>query len=82
MANYYSITQAGKPLSRDKYSIDLETKVFSSKEDCLILDFSDLQDWTFNTFMVFLILVISRNKYPHTIHSYYYSFVAGSFNIT
>ena len=45
----YSITQNGKPLSKDKYCIDLKNKVFSSTEGNLVLDFNDLEDWTLNT---------------------------------
>ena len=45
----FSITQYGKPLNKSKYSIDLDTKAFSTKEDNLVLDFDDLADWTFKT---------------------------------
>ena len=45
----YSITQKGKPLEKNKYTLDKKTKTFSSKEENLVLDFSDEYGWTFNT---------------------------------
>ena len=44
-----NITSRGKPLSEDKYSLDIENKVFSSDEHNLVLDFSGLNGWTFKT---------------------------------
>ena len=44
----FSITQYDKPLSKNKYTIDFEKKVFTSKEDDLVLDFTGLSGWTFN----------------------------------
>ena len=43
----FSITKQGKPLSKDKYTIDYEKKVFTSKEDNL--DFRGCSGWTFTT---------------------------------
>ncbi len=45
----FSITQYGKPLDEDKYTIDLKYKMFGSSEHGLLLDFSDLVGWTFKT---------------------------------
>ena len=45
----YSITQEGKTLDESKYTIDLDNKVFSSKENALVLDFSNCYGWCFNT---------------------------------
>jgi len=45
----FSITQYGKPLDKSIYTIDLEKKFFSSKAINLVLDFSDLEGWTFYT---------------------------------
>jgi len=45
----YSITQNGKALDPSKYTIDEKTKTFSINEDNLILDFSNLNNWTFKT---------------------------------
>lgn len=45
----YSVTQNGKPLSKDKYTFDEKTKTFSSEEDDLVLDFSDIKWATFKT---------------------------------
>ena len=45
----FSITRWGKPLSKYQYSIDLKKKVFTSESDYLVLDFTDLDDWTFRT---------------------------------
>ena len=47
--NNFSITQYGTPPSKDKYSIDYVKKVFTSKEDDLVLDFTYLTGWTFKT---------------------------------
>ncbi len=46
----FSITRWGKPLHKSLYSIDLEKKVFTSEVDNLVLDFTDLDDWTFDTY--------------------------------
>ena len=43
------VLQNGKPLDLDKFEWDEETKTFSSKENNLVLDFSDLSYCTFNT---------------------------------
>jgi len=47
----YSITQNGKVLDEDLYRLDLNAKVFSSKEDDLVLDFNclDGMNWAFTT---------------------------------
>ena len=45
----YSIIQFGKPLATSKYTIDVVNKTFSSKEDNLVLDFSNLNSWLFKT---------------------------------
>ena len=45
----YSITQNGKPLDKSKYTIDTKNKTFSTKEDNLVLDFSNEYEWSFNT---------------------------------
>ena len=45
----FSITRNGKPLDESLYSIDLETKVFSSKEHHIVLDFLDCNGWKFTT---------------------------------
>ena len=45
----YSITQYGKPLDKNKYTIDEKNKVFSSSENNLVLDFSGEYGWSFNT---------------------------------
>jgi len=45
----YSITQFGKPLSKSKYVINEMTKVFSSNENNLVLDYGGFDFWTFNT---------------------------------
>lgn len=49
MKSNYSITQNGKPLAKSKYTIDEEAKTFSTTEDDLVLDFSDLDAWVFKT---------------------------------
>ncbi len=45
----FSITKNGEPLDESLYSIDLDNKTFSSKEDDLVLDFTGLAGWTFHT---------------------------------
>lgn len=45
----YSVTKNGKPLDKSLYTWDEETKTFSSKEDGLVLDFSDCSGVTFET---------------------------------
>jgi hypothetical protein len=45
----FSVTQNGKSLSKSKYSWDEKTKVFSTDEDNLVLDFSDGSYCTFKT---------------------------------
>ena len=47
----FSITQNGKPLDKSLYTIDLDNKVFFSKENELVLDFNSCNDygWTFKT---------------------------------
>lgn len=45
----YSITKNGKPLDKSLYTIDEETKTFSSNENGLVLDFSEEWGWTFRT---------------------------------
>ena len=45
----FNISRNGKPLSKDKYSIDEVKKVFISEENGLILDFTGLNGWTFDT---------------------------------
>ena len=44
-----SVTQNGKELSRDKYNWDEENQIFSTKENNLVLDFSDYFGITFLT---------------------------------
>jgi len=46
----FSITQYGRPLSKDKYSIDRGELTFSSIEEDLVLDFTGLSHWTFTTY--------------------------------
>jgi len=43
------VLQQGEHLSKDKFSWDEDTRTFSSSESNLVLDFSDLDDCTFNT---------------------------------
>ena len=43
------VLQNGKPLSLDKFSWDEKTKVFSSNENHLVLDFSGVDSCTFKT---------------------------------
>ena len=45
----YSITRNGKPLDKQLYTIDEEKKIFSSYENGLVLDFSDMYGWHFKT---------------------------------
>ena len=45
----FSVTKNGVPLSKDLYSWNEETRTFSSNEDGLVLDFTDINDCTFNT---------------------------------
>jgi len=45
----FSVTQNGKPLSKDKYTWDPKTKTFSTKENDLVLDFTGMNGVTFNT---------------------------------
>ena len=45
----FSITQYGKPLSKIKYTLDLDNKTFSSKHNDLVLDCYNLDCWTFKT---------------------------------
>lgn len=47
MNNKARILKDGKPLDDTLYSIDFKTKVFSSRESNLVLDFSTLPGWTF-----------------------------------
>lgn len=43
----FNITRFGNSLSKDRYTIDLEKKVFSSESDYLVLDFNGCSGWTF-----------------------------------
>ena len=45
----FSVTQCGKPLSKDKYTWNEETKTFTSEECDLVLDFYGIDGVTFNT---------------------------------
>ena len=45
----YSITQNGTPLDKKLYTLDEETKTFSSNENNLVLDFGSEYDCTFKT---------------------------------
>ena len=45
----FSVTQNGKELDKSKYKWDEENKVFSTKENNLVLDFSDYFGVTFKT---------------------------------
>ena len=45
----FSVTQYGKPLDPSKYFWDEDKKIFSTKENDLVLDFSDYYFITFNT---------------------------------
>ena len=72
----YSITQNGKTLSESKYTIDLENKTFSSKEDNLVLDFSKLDSWTFKTGSN---CTFKTDSYCTFITSYTCTFTTGSY---
>jgi hypothetical protein len=43
------VSQNGKQLSLDKFTWDSKTKTFSSIEDDLVIDFTDINACTFNT---------------------------------
>ena len=45
----YSITQNGTPLDKKLYTLDEETKTFSSSENNLVLDFGSESGCTFDT---------------------------------
>jgi hypothetical protein len=45
----FSVTRFGKELDKSKYTWDEKNKVFSTKENCLVLDFWDYDRVTFNT---------------------------------
>ena len=45
----FSVTQNGKELDKSKYVWDENNKVFSTKENNLVLDFSDYSEVTFKT---------------------------------
>jgi hypothetical protein len=45
----FSITKNGNPLSKKLYTWDEKTKTFSSDEDELVLDFTDIDGVTFKT---------------------------------
>jgi hypothetical protein len=45
----FSVTQNGKELDKSKYKWDEENKVFSTKENNLVLDFSNYIEVIFNT---------------------------------
>jgi len=45
----FSITKNGIPLSKDLYTWNEETRTFSSNENELVLDFTDINDCTFKT---------------------------------
>ena len=45
----YSITQNGTPLDKKLYTLDEETKTFSSSENNLVLDFGGESGCTFKT---------------------------------
>jgi len=45
----FSVTQNGKKLSKTEYSWDEKTLTFSTKENNLVLYFSDVSGVTFNT---------------------------------
>ena len=45
----FSVTQYGKPLSKDKYTWNKETRTFTSEEYDLVLDFYGIDGVTFNT---------------------------------
>ena len=45
----FSVTQYGKELDPSKYNWDPKTKTFSTTEDDLVLDFSNINGVTFDT---------------------------------
>ena len=45
----YSITKNGVPLDKSLYTMDEETKTFSTNESGLVLDFRNVDHCTFNT---------------------------------
>ena len=45
----YSVTQNGKPLEKEKYTWDEETRTFSTREGSLVLDFREYSVCTFKT---------------------------------
>ena len=45
----YSITQFGKELDKNLYTLDLDKKIFASNEDHLVLDFAGINGWNFKT---------------------------------
>ena len=45
----FSVTQNGKKLAKSKYSWNEKTRTFSSAEDNLVLDFTDIDGVTFKT---------------------------------
>ncbi len=49
MAEYKITTKNGRPLSRDKYTLDLENRVFGTREHNLFLEFTDDNSWIFRT---------------------------------
>ena len=44
-----SITQKGKPLARDKFTLDLPNGIFATQENDLVIDFSEVKEFTFKT---------------------------------
>lgn len=44
----YTITQNGDPLSASLYTVDEENKIFTTLEDNLLVDFTDLSGWCFH----------------------------------
>ena len=45
----FSVTRNGKPLSKDHYTLDEENRIFSTRENELVIDFTDIDDYTFKT---------------------------------
>ncbi len=45
----YRITRFGNPLSKDKYCIDFNSRIFGTRENSLVLDFLGFNYWTFKT---------------------------------
>ena len=45
----FTVTQKGKPLSTELYTWDESTKTFSSNENDLVLDFTEIDGVTFKT---------------------------------